>query len=104
MILYGLKTCGNCRKALKSCPDMEFVDLRRQGVPTAILIKALGLFGAKLVNKRSATWRELSAQDRARAPIELLETYPALMKRPLIVDGGKMCLGWNPQICAAPDP
>jgi len=97
MILYGLKTCDTCRKAMKSLPGTQFVDVRGQGVPPDILTRALDVFGAKLVNARSTTWRELGESDRARPPLELLQQYPALMKRPLIVKGDQMWLGWTPE-------
>jgi len=101
MILYGLKTCDTCRKALKSLPDATFIDVRLQGVPIDSLTQALDVFGAKLVNTRSTTWRELDAKTRAQPPIELLLAHPALMKRPLIVTGDQMWLGWTPETRAA---
>lgn len=101
MILYGLKTCDTCRKALKSLPDAGFCDVRAQGIPHETLSRALEEFGSSLVNTRSTTWRELGDADRARAPLDLLVRYPALMKRPLIVRGEQMWLGWTPQTRAA---
>ena len=95
MILYGLKTCDTCRKALKSLPDARFVDVRSQGVPTDVLSRAIARFGDRLVNKRSTTWRELPEEERQNPPLELLKTHPTLMKRPLIVEGNQMWLGWN---------
>lgn len=101
MILYGLKNCDTCRKALKSLPDARFADVKSQGVPTDIMVRALDMFGPQLVNTRSTTWREMAAQDRARPPLELLSRFPTLMKRPLIEDGDQMWLGWTPQTRAA---
>ena len=97
MFLYGIMTCDTCRKALKSLPKAEYVDVRTQGVPADLMARALEVFGSDLVNKNSATWRGLSASDRARAPSELLANNPTLMKRPLIVSGEQMWLGWAPQ-------
>ena len=96
MDLYGLKTCDTCRKALKLLPDATFVDVRTSGVPKDVMTRALGQFGDDLLNTRSATWRGLDAGDRARAPLDLLRDHPALMKRPLIVRGDEMWLGWTP--------
>ena len=97
MILYGLKSCDTSREALKVLPEAVFVDVRAQGVPGDTLAKAADQFGAQLVNARSTTWRELSPQERQRPALELLEAYPTLMKRPLIVKGDQMLLGWTPQ-------
>ena len=52
-------------------------------------------FGAALLNTRSTTWRGLSEDERATPPLALLAAHPALMKRPLIVDGDQMYLGWD---------
>lgn len=98
MILYGLKNCDTCRKALKSLGDVAFCDVRAEGVPDDVLKSAFDRFGPALVNTRSATWRGLREADRARDPLDLLAEHPALMKRPLIVAGDEMHLGWGPEV------
>ncbi|MEX0350223.1 MAG: ArsC/Spx/MgsR family protein [Paracoccaceae bacterium] len=95
MKLYGLKTCDTCRKALKSLPEIEFVDVREDGISEAVLSRALADFGTALVNNRSTTWRQLDAAEREKPPLELLQTYPTLMKRPLIERGDDLYLGWT---------
>lgn len=95
MILYGLKTCDTCRKALKALGNVAFHDVRAQGMPKDVAQVALARFGAALVNRQSTTWRGLSEEDRARDPLALLSEHPALMKRPLIDDGGRLYLGWG---------
>jgi arsenate reductase len=99
--IYGLKTCDTCRKALKSLPDARFVDARSDGVPDPVLSAAWDRFGAGLLNTRSTTWRGLSDEARTAAPLDLIREHPALMKRPLIVDGDAMYLGWTPDTRAA---
>ncbi len=101
MILYGLKTCDTCRKSLKSLPDVEFVDVRAQGVPGDVLRAAQARFGDRLLNTRSTTWRGLGESERARDPLELLAEHPTLMKRPLIAAGDALYLGWGPETRAA---
>ncbi|MGX9354597.1 ArsC/Spx/MgsR family protein [Roseobacteraceae bacterium S113] len=101
MQLYGLKTCGTCKKALKALPDAEFLDVRRDGVPEEVLARAEARFGDALVNTRSTTWRELTEEARAKPKGDLLRTHPTLMKRPLIVDGDEMYLGWTADTEAA---
>lgn len=95
MEIYGLKTCDTCRKAIKALPEARFVDVRAEGVPDAVMARARAAFGEALVNTRSTTWRGLSEADRATAPEALLAAHPTLMKRPLIVDGDAMHLGWT---------
>lgn len=95
MILYGLKNCDTCRKALKSLPQAELRDVRKDGVPEAVLAAALERFGDALLNTRSTTWRGLDEAQRQAAPMDLLKAHPALMKRPLIDVNNTLFLGWN---------
>ena len=95
MRIYGLKNCDTCRAARKALPEAELVDVRESGVPAHVMESALARFGDKLVNTRSTTWRGLSEEERAGAPLDLLAAHPALMKRPLIVGDGEMHLGWD---------
>ena len=95
MVLYGLKTCDTCRKARKALADAEFVDVREDRVPPEVLSAALATFGDRLVNTRSTTWRGLDEAARARPALDLLQEKPTLMKRPLVVDGDRMVLGWD---------
>lgn len=101
MKLYGLKTCDTCRKALKSLPDAELVDVRAEGVPGAVMARAIEEFGENLLNRRSTTWRGLGAAEREGAVGDLLAAHPTLMKRPLIERGGALYLGWGPEVRAA---
>jgi arsenate reductase len=101
MILYGLKTCDTCRKALKSLGDAEFRDVRADGLPENVARAAHERFGAALVNRQSATWRGLNEAERAGDPLALIAAHPALMKRPLIEAGGNLYLGWGKDVQAA---
>jgi len=95
MILYGLKNCDTCRKALKQLPDFRLIDVRAEGVPVDVLQRALQQFGEKLLNTRSTTWRGLTQEERKCDPLALLQSHPALMKRPLIDKAGTLYLGWD---------
>ncbi|MEM9577058.1 MAG: ArsC/Spx/MgsR family protein [Pseudomonadota bacterium] len=101
MQLFGLKTCDTCRKALKALPEAQFVDVRAEGVPNEVLVAAMDAFGLNLVNTRSTTWRGLTEEERRKDPLALLTAHPALMKRPLIVDGAQMHLGWTADVRGA---
>lgn len=101
MILYGLKSCDTCRAARKALENIDFVDVRDDGVPSEVLDAALAQFGKALLNTRSTTWRGLDEAERARPEKALLQDHPTLMKRPLIVDGDRMYLGWAKDVQAA---
>lgn len=105
MIFFGLKTCDTCRKALMSLaplhPDIKVVDVRADGVERSQLVAFHDRFGADLINRRSTTWRGLDEATRAKDPVELLTEHPTLMKRPVIVDGDRMYLGWGKDVQSA---
>lgn len=101
MIIYGLKSCDTCRKALKTLGDAQFVDIRAQGVPPDLMRAAQERFGDVLLNRRSTTWRGLDADQRARAPLELMRDHPTLMKRPLIQVEGELFLGFGKDVQVA---
>ena len=101
MRIFGIKTCDTCRKAQKSLPEANFVDIRENPLTTEFLEERLADFGAAFLNTRSTTWRNLDDQSRARAPLDLLSEYPTLMKRPLIEKDGVYYLGWTKDVQAA---
>lgn len=101
MIIYGLKNCDTCKSARKALTEADFADVREDGIPDAVLEAAHARFGEKLLNTRSTTWRGLSEVERQGPPLDLIRAHPALMKRPLVVDGDRMVLGWDKAAQAA---
>lgn len=95
MKLYGIRTCDTCRKALKMLPEAELHDVRAEGFPPGLLHRAAARFGKDLLNTRSTTWRALGPTERDRPMVDLIESHPTLMKRPLIAAGEDLYLGWN---------
>ena len=101
MILYGLKNCDTCRKAMKALGatyEVRLWDVRADGAPDFVAF--YDAFGDSLLNTRSTTWRGLSEEERRRPVLDLLAEHPALMKRPVIVDGDRMTLGWDKAVQA----
>lgn len=99
MILYGLPTCDTCRKARRALEAAGHApvirDIRSDPLSAAEWAPLIAAFGEGLVNRRSTTWRGLSEEVRALPLAELLAAHPALMKRPLIVEGPRLTLGWD---------
>ncbi len=93
MQLYGIKTCDTCRKAAKAL-GVQVRDVRADPLTAAEIARFYRVFGAKLVNTRSTTWRGLGERERLRASEDLLAEYPTLMKRPVIEKDGQLYLGW----------
>lgn len=98
VLIYGLKNCDSCRKAMRALPEAVLVDVRADGVPAAVLDAALAQFGDALLNTRSTTWRGLSEDARKGAPKDLLLAHPTLMKRPLLAVCGTLFLSWNSSV------
>ena len=99
MIVYGLKACDTCRKALAEMQALglepDFVDVRATPLGSEAIARFHAAFGDALVNRSSTTWRGLSEEERAGDPLSLLAAHPALMKRPVIDTGEALVLGWK---------
>lgn len=100
MLIYGLKNCDTCRKALKSLPAAEIVDIRERPLSREQLARFHDTFGEAILNTRSTTWRGMSEEERKRDPLELIHKHPALMKRPVIEGKGRLTLGWSKEVQA----
>ena len=105
MDFYGLKTCDTCRKAEKALRshgyDLNVIDVRSDGVPEPELSRFVETLGEAVLNRRSTTWRGLTAAEQEGNPVELLANHPTLMKRPVIDHEGCLYLGWGKDVQAA---
>ncbi|SHM12030.1 Spx/MgsR family RNA polymerase-binding regulatory protein [Vreelandella subglaciescola] len=109
LTIYTINTCDTCRKARRALDaqgvDYRVHDLRRDGLSDELLayiFERVALTDA--VNKRSKTWRELSATDQQAfeqptvddSARKLLQAYPTLLKRPLLaVDDATLRVGYK---------
>lgn len=100
MILYGLASCDTCRKARRALEAAGlapvFRDVRAEPLDAAGWEALVTRFGPALVNRQSTTWRALPESDRALAPATLLAAHPAVMKRPVVIEGARTSIGWSP--------
>lgn len=99
MQIYGISTCDTVRKARKALEAaghaVSFQDVRAEPLMPGQIEAFLGAFGDRLVNRASTSWRALSEAERSQPAALLLAAHPTLMKRPVIVEGEKMTLGWD---------
>jgi len=103
--VYGLSNCDSCRKArawlAARGSDYDWHEIKTAPVPQPVLAQAVAELGVKrVVNRRSTTWRGLSAEAQVRAdePAHvpaLLQEHPGLMKRPLISTPRGMITGFD---------
>lgn len=107
--LYGLKNCDTCKKAMKvleeGAVDFQFIDIRKEAdLQNKVPAWMSGAGVDQLLNKRSTTWRGLSAQDQDDAlngkALELLIANPTLIKRPVIETKDGVLVGWSKDIQA----
>lgn len=104
MIMYGIKNCDTCRKALKWLQEegiaSKFHDLRADGLPPDELAQWLAAIDRNvLINKRGTTYRQLD--DAAKAALEgddpstAILAQPTLLKRPIFSDNGRYLVGFK---------
>ncbi|MGL5948026.1 MAG: ArsC/Spx/MgsR family protein [Aeromonas sp.] len=110
VMLYGLGR-NQCDSMKKACQWLENAgvayqlhDVRQAGLPSALLDDWLASdLGGDLVNKRSTTYRALSAEDKAAlagpeaqsCARRLLLANPTLLKRPVLTYGEQIMVGFN---------
>ncbi len=102
--LYGLKNCDSCRAArgwlATHGVQTTFIDLKEHPPDMRLIkdwVKAVGW--ESLLNRRSKTWRSLSAAERevadARSASVLMQAHPLLVKRPVLVVGKQVHVGFS---------
>lgn len=102
--IYGIKNCDTMKKALKWLDTHnvahEFIDYKKADVDVTILKQALSEHGWEtVINKRGTTWRQLDkdiqdTMSNANA-ISVATAHASLIKRPLLVYGGKTFIGFS---------
>ncbi len=102
--LYGLRNCDRSRavsKALRAAGhEVALADVAA-GLESAFIDRLLAQFGDAVLNRRSTTWRRLSAEERAMPAAALLATHPKLMRRPVLaLDDGRLLPGWQEEAVA----
>lgn len=102
--LYGLENCGSCEKARAWLDQHQvtytFTDYREHPVAPALLKAwAETLSWEKLVNRASFTWRALTDAQKSASTeaqwLTLIKDYPALVKRPIVVNGAEVSAGFS---------
>lgn len=92
IMMYGIKNCDTCRKALKWLEAEgiahQFHDFRVSGLKPETLSRWVGSIGWEtLLNRRGTTWRKLPEGDRdgigAAKATALMLANPTLIKRPV---------------------
>ena len=100
--VFGLRKCSTCQKAVRELEaaghQVQFRDVSEVPLSDTERAEMLALFGDRLRNRASLTWRAMSEADRAEPVDTQLATRPALMKRPAILAGDLHLLGWTANV------
>ena len=92
--VFGLTKCSTCKKATAWLDqrglEHEFIDYRDHPIEAKTLVDwAEELGWTRLVNRASMTWRNLTEEQKDPQDqndwLALIDQYPALIRRPLVV-------------------
>ncbi len=109
--LYGIPNCDTVKKArawlAERGVEVDFHDYKKQGVPEAELrswVKALGW--EALLNRKGTTWRKLDPARQAQvtdagSAIALMLEQPSVIRRPVLVRGDALRVGFEADDWAA---
>lgn len=104
MVIYGIPNCDTIKKARKWLTDNDidyrFHDFRKDGLEQSLLESWVSELGWEtLLNRRGLTWRKLSSDEKnnlnADKAINLMMHYPAMIKRPVLVNGSTLLVGFS---------
>ena len=105
MKFFSYNKCGTCRKAKKILDaykvSYDEIDITETPPPKSVLKKAIKLKGMKkLFNTSGEQYKKLRIKDKIGdmtevQVIELLSSNGRLVKRPIVVDGNRITVGFD---------
>jgi arsenate reductase len=102
--IYGIKNCDSMKKAFlwldKHGIAYDFHDYKKSGGDAAVLEAAIKAHGwENVINRKGTTWRALPEKAREsmteKTALAAALDNPSLVKRPLIVSGKDILLGYD---------
>ncbi len=103
-ILYGIAQCDQVKKAKKWLQQQEieyqFHDFRKQGLSASTLTNWLARSDwQSLFNKRSSSYRALDEEHKQQLnqdlALQLMQSNPTLIKRPVLATEKALVIGFN---------
>lgn len=107
--IYGIKSCDTMKKARTWLDEhgaaYAFHDYKAEGIDKASLERWAGQVGWEiLLNRAGTTFRKLPEAAREnlneRKAIALMLEQPSMIKRPVLDVGGKLTVGFKPDVYA----
>ncbi len=109
--VYGIANCDSVKKARSLLDERRlayaFHDYKKQGVPEAPLRRWVAAKGWQtLLNRKGTTWRGLDEVTKqsvsdAETAVAVMLAYPSTIKRPVVVAGDTLVVGFDPAALAA---
>jgi len=105
--VYGIKNCDTMKKARtwldSHAVQYEFHDYKASGVDPDVLKRWVGEVGWEvLLNRAGTTFRKLSEEQKTglneRKAIGLMVAQPSMIKRPVVENGKKLLVGFDPAV------
>ena len=105
--IYGLRNCDTMKKARAWLDDhgvaYAFHDYKAEGIDKASLERWVKDVGWEiLLNRAGTTFRKLPEHEREnvteKKAIALMLAQPSMIKRPVLDVGGKLVVGFKPEI------
>jgi Spx/MgsR family transcriptional regulator len=105
--MYGIKNCDTVKKARQWLEgrgvEYNFHDYRVDGLEAPMLVRWRDALGwEKLLNKSSTTFRDLPVADKegldADKATALMLAHPTMIKRPVLDIGGRLMVGFKPDL------
>jgi arsenate reductase len=107
--IYGIKNCDTMKKARTWLDGhgiaCSFHDYKTEGIERERLVRWAKEVGWEtLLNRTGTTFRKLDDTDKEKLgetkAIALMLAQPSMIKRPVLDLGGKLLVGFNPEIYA----
>lgn len=102
--IYGIKNCNTMKKAFTWLDDNNveygFHDYKKHAPDTDVLTHAFAAHGwESVINRKGMTWRKLPDDVKANmdenGAMEIALEKPSIIKRPLMVRGDDITLGFS---------
>jgi arsenate reductase len=108
--IYGIKNCDTMKKARTWLDTYgvayDFHDYKAEGAPRDKLVQWIKQVGWEtLLNRAGTTFRGLPDKDKQgldeKKAMALMLAQPSMIKRPVLVQGGEIAVGFKPDAYAA---
>lgn len=108
--LYGIRNCDTMKKAWTWLDEhgiaYDFHDYKKQGIKRETLESWVQAVGWEvLLNRAGTTFKKLPDADKlgidAARAVDLMLAQPSMIKRPVLVTGDRLIVGFKPEVYAS---